>query len=78
MLSVTRAGGNTMKKTMLTYETLDRFESIINPSTLTAEQVKEVEHLAYCANMGAESKDAAWQRFVELIKQFLQIDLENK
>ncbi len=67
-----------MKKTMLTYETLDRFESIINPSTLTAEQVKEVEHLAYCANMGAESKDAAWQRFVELVKQFLQIDLENK
>lgn len=67
-----------MKKTMLTYETLDRFESIINPSTLTAEQVKEVEYLAYCANMGAESKDAAWQRFVELIKQFLQIDLENK
>lgn len=67
-----------MQKTMLTYETLDRFESIINPSTLTTEQVKEIEHLAYCANMGAESKDAAWQRFIELVKQFLQIDLENK
>ena len=47
-----------MKKTMLTCDTLDRFEKFINPETLTAEQVQEVEHLAYCANMGAESKDS--------------------
>ena len=60
-----------MKKTMLTCDTLDRFEKFINPETLTAEQVQEVEHLAYCANMGAESKESAWTRFCELVKHFL-------
>ncbi len=39
-----------MKKTMLTCDTLDRFEKFINPETLTAEQVQEVEHLAYSSN----------------------------
>lgn len=64
-----------MKKTMLTCDTLDRFEKFINPETLTAEQVQEVEHLAYCANMGAESKESAWTRFCELVKQFLNLDI---
>lgn len=65
-----------MKKTALTFETLDRFETIVNPDTLTAAQVKEVERLAYCANMGAESTAAAWDRFAELVKKFIGIDLE--
>lgn len=64
-----------MKKTMLTCDTLDRFEKFINPETLTAEQVQEVEHLAYCANMGAESKESAWIRFCELVKHFLNLDI---
>lgn len=64
-----------MKKTMLTCDTLDRFEKFINPETLTAEQVQEVEHLAYCANMGAESKESAWTRFCELVKHFLNLDI---
>lgn len=64
-----------MKKTMLTCDTLDRFEKFINPETLTAEQVQEVEHLAYCANMGAESKESAWARFCELVKHFLNLDI---
>lgn len=64
-----------MKKTMLTCDTLDRFEKFINPETLTEEQVQEVEHLAYCANMGAESKESAWTRFCELVKHFLNLDI---
>lgn len=64
-----------MKKTMLTCNTLNRFEKFINPETLTAEQVQEVEHLAYCANMGAESKESAWARFCELVKHFLNLDI---
>lgn len=64
-----------MKKTMLTYKTLNRFEKLINPETLTAEQVQEVEHLAYCANMGADSEKSAWARFCELVKHFLNLDI---
>ena len=64
-----------MKKTMLTCDTLDRFEKCINPETLTAEQVQEVEHLAYCANMSAENKESAWTRFCELVKKFLNLDI---
>lgn len=65
-----------MKKTMLTAKTLDRFETIVKPDTLTDEQIKEVELLAYCANMGANNHAAAWDRFAELVKQFIGIDLE--
>lgn len=65
-----------MKKTRLTAKTLDRFETIVNPDTLTDEQIKEVELLAYCANMGANNHAAAWDRFAELVKQFIGIDLE--
>ena len=65
-----------MKHTMLTTDTLTRFEKLVNPDTLTAEQVKEIEYCAYCANMGAESKEAAWERFCELVKKYAGIDLE--
>lgn len=65
-----------MKHTMLTTDTLTRFEKLVNPDTLTAEQVKEIEHDAYCANMGAESKEAAWEWFCELVKKYAGIDLE--
>ena len=66
-----------MKKTMLTWDTLDRFEAEYNVATLTPEQIKEAEHLAYCANMGANSTSAAWIRFCELCEQFLKIKVEG-
>ncbi len=66
-----------MKKTMLTYRTLDKFEKVINPDTLTDEQVREVELLAYCANMGAENEESAWVRFCELIEKFVDIKAAN-
>ena len=40
-----------MKKTMLTYETLDRFEREYKTEHYTPEQVKTIEHAAYVANM---------------------------
>lgn len=66
-----------MKKTMLTYRTLDRFERIVNLDTLTDAQIREVEHCAYCANMGRESEDGAWKWFCHLIQKYLGIALEN-
>ena len=62
-----------MKKTMLTYRTLDRFETLDDISTLTAEQIKKIEFDAYCANMGRtgetveESEESAWAWFVHLV-----------
>lgn len=62
-----------MKKTMLTCDTLDRFEAIVDVSALTAEQIEKAEFNAYCANMcrtGAtieESRNSAWAWFVHLV-----------
>ncbi len=58
-----------MKKTMLTYRTLDRFETLVDISTLTAEQIKKIEFDAYCANMGrtGETEESAWAWFVHLV-----------
>ena len=64
-----------MKMTALTFDTLSRFIKLIDPGTLTAEQVKEIELLAYCANMGSDSNDSAWTRFCEFVKQFLNLDV---
>lgn len=40
-----------MKKTMLTYKTLDRFEREYKTEQYTPEQIKTIEHAAYVANM---------------------------
>ena len=40
----------------------DRYAVLSFPET----EAKAIEYLAYCANMGAESKEAAWVRFCEL------------
>ena len=48
-----------MKKTMLTYRTLDRFETLVDISTLTAEQIEKIEFDAYCANMGCTGETVA-------------------
>lgn len=41
----------TMKKTMLTYRTLNRFEAEYITENYTAEELEQVEHAAYVANM---------------------------
>ena len=40
-----------MKKTMLTYKTLDRFEREYKTEQYTPEQIETIEHAAYVANM---------------------------
>ena len=40
-----------MKKTMLTYRTLDRFEAECKVSHYDAEQIEKIELAAYVANM---------------------------
>ena len=56
-----------MRKSMLTYRTLDRFEELVDIDTLTDEQIKKVEFNAYCANMGREDDASAWFWFVHLV-----------
>jgi len=65
-----------MKKTMLTYETLNRFEKLVDINTFTEDQIKEVEHCAYCANMGAKSKEDAWSWFCYLVNKYFDIDIK--
>ena len=66
-----------MKKTMLTWKTLDKFEEQVNIEDLSEEQIREAEQLAYCANMGAKSNADAWKRFRNLIAEFLKISMEG-
>lgn len=67
-----------MKITALTYETLTRFEKTIRPENLTESQAERIEHLAYCANMGADSEETAWTRFADLVYRELNIDLKKE
>lgn len=66
-------GKDTMKHftmTMLTMNTLTRAEAFCDPEKLSDAVREDIEHLAYCANMGAESNDAAWDRFRELMEKY--------
>ena len=65
-----------MKITMLTADTLTRLAKLVDPSTLTAEQTTEIEHDAYCANMGADSQESAWNHFKTLCAKYAGIDLD--
>lgn len=67
-----------MKITALTYKTITRFEKIIRPENLTESQAERIEHLAYCANMGADSEETAWARFADLVYRELNIDLKKE
>ena len=64
-----------LSHSMLTTETLTRFENLVNVEALDAETAAKVEHFAYCANMGAENKAAAWAWFSHLCAERLGIDL---
>lgn len=67
-----------MKHTALTHNTLSRFESFADLSRYTAEDLRWIEFLAYAANMGAESDEAAWKRFANfMLREFdLTVDEE--
>ena len=65
-----------MTKTMLTCNTLDHFERVVDIKTLTEEQIKEVEHYAYCANMCAKDKTEAWSLFCHLINKNIGINIK--
>lgn len=67
-----------MNHTFLTDDTLIRFESKVDINTLTQEQIHDIEHFAYCANMGAKDKDSAFDWFSHLVKKHMNIDLKNK
>lgn len=63
-----------LQHTALTSDTLDRFERVARPEEVTG-KYELVEHLAYCANMGARSKDEAWGTFSRLALSELGIDV---
>lgn len=61
--------------TALTDYTISRFEFLVDVDSLTTEQARKVEHMAYCANMGAGSNPEAWERFCYLVKKYINVDL---
>lgn len=71
-----------LKITFLTQTVLDDFVRKFDVGSLTDEQAREVEHLAYCACMSAVSGDDyvsfARKLFIELLDRFLGIRLEIK
>lgn len=58
------------KCSALTYDTLTRYEKLIDASKLTEAQRKQAEHFAYCANMGNVGKYQAWGDFLRLVMYF--------
>lgn len=62
-----------MKHTMLTADTLTRFERCVNINTLTDDTINTIEHFAYAANMGKDSDEAAWSWFRHLVADNFQI-----
>jgi DnaJ-class molecular chaperone len=67
-----------LKKSMLTYRTLDRFEEEFDISLLTDDEKRKIEHDAYCANMGAKSEEAAWDWFIHCVVDIDHIQLTAK
>jgi hypothetical protein len=57
-----------MKKSMLTLETLNRFEKEVDVTLLTEEVKRRIEHCAYCANMGRSGEDV-WNWFRHLVME---------
>jgi hypothetical protein len=64
-----------LSKSMLTLDTLTRFEKEADVNLLSNEAKRKIEHYAYCANIGAESKEAAWNWFRHLVNNNLQISV---
>lgn len=53
-------------KSMLTQQTLNRFEHEFFVDRLSDDEQRKIENNAYCANMGANSSDDAWDWFMHL------------
>jgi hypothetical protein len=66
-----------LKKTMLTCETLDRFEKEVDINFLTDAAQREVEHCAFAANMGRHDEKEIWSWFRSLIADSLHIRLSE-
>lgn len=71
-----------MKKTMLTYKTLDRFEREYKTEHYTPEQIKTIEHAAYVANMN-QCNNPEWTEsdiFADFIRVLVihKIETETK
>ena len=60
-----------MKKTMLTYKTLDRFESEYKTEHYTPEQIKTIEHAAYIANMN-QCNNPEWTE-ADIFADFIRV-----
>ena len=66
-----------LKKSMLTYRTLDRLEKEVNINHFTEKAHREFESYAYAANAGAESEEAAWSWFRHLVADNMQVLLSE-
>jgi hypothetical protein len=60
-----------MKKTMLTYKTLDRFERDYKTEHYTPEQIETIEHAAYVANMN-QCNNSDWTE-ADIFADFLRV-----
>lgn len=60
-----------MKKTMLTYKTLDRFEREYKTEHYTPEQIETIEHAAYVANMN-QCNNPEWTE-TDIFADFIRV-----
>lgn len=60
-----------MKKTMLTYKTLDRFEREYKTEHYTPEQIETIEHAAYVANMN-QCNNTEWTE-ADIFADFIRV-----
>lgn len=71
-----------LKITFLTQTVLDSFSRRFDVSSLTDEQARQIEHLAYCACISAcgvgDSASFARKLFLELVDHFMGISLTLK
>ena len=65
-----------MKKTMLTYRTLDRFERDYKTEHYTEEQIAKIERAAYVANMNTVTHPEWNER--NIFEDFLRVLKINK
>lgn len=66
-----RREGITMKKTMLTYKTLDRFEREYKTEHYTPEQIETIEYAAYVANMN-QCNNSEWTE-ADIFADFIRV-----
>lgn len=68
-----------MKKTMLTYRILDKFESLVDSNLFSESAIEKIEHLAYCSAMTADCCETCdkseWELFCDHIWRVFRINL---